>query len=246
MVIIETYEEPRVLELLKRVAGVLMRPLYGWSVTQGLKRLDREVGVQKFNAEPTDILAHIKASQQQGIYVLCDFHPYVVDAPRNVRMIKEIALEHETLQHTLVMVSHAFDVPPELSRYCAHFSLSMPGQAQLENLIIEEARLARAKGVLNRLDEAVIPLLAGNLRGLSHADARRLARKAIWDDGALCHSDIPVVNKAKFELLDMEGVLQFEYDTCDFADVAGLSRLKEWLSHRRLGSDAQAFDKPGA
>ncbi len=128
LVIIETYEEPRVLELLKRVAGVLMRPLYGWSVTQGLKRLDREVGVQKFNAEPTDILAHIKASQQQGIYVLCDFHPYVVDAPRNVRMIKEIALEHETLQHTLVMVSHAFDVPPELSRYCAHFSLSMPGR----------------------------------------------------------------------------------------------------------------------
>ncbi|WP_335908487.1 AAA family ATPase [Shewanella indica] len=244
LVIIETYEEPRVLELLKRVAGVLMRPLYGWSVTQGLKRLDREVGVQKFNAEPTDILAHIKASQQQGIYVLCDFHPYVVEAPRNVRMIKEIALEHETLQHTLVMVSHAFDVPPELSRYCAHFSLSMPGQAQLENLIIEEARLARAKGALNRLDEAVIPLLAGNLRGLSHADARRLARKAIWDDGALCHSDIPVVNKAKFALLDMEGVLQFEYDTCDFADVAGLSRLKEWLNLRRLGSDAQAFDKP--
>ncbi len=64
------------------------------------------------------------------------------------------------------------------------------------------------------------------------------------DDGALCHSDIPVVNKAKFELLDMEGVLQFEYDTCDFADVAGLSRLKEWLNHRRLGSDAQSFDTP--
>ncbi|MGL4712567.1 MAG: AAA family ATPase, partial [Shewanella sp.] len=36
IVVIETYEEYRVVELLKRVASVLYQPVFTWSITQGL------------------------------------------------------------------------------------------------------------------------------------------------------------------------------------------------------------------
>ena len=39
--------------------------------------------------------------------------------------------------------------------------------------------------------------------------------------------------KAKYELLNRGGALQFEYDTATFGDVGGLARLKAWLAQRR-------------
>ncbi|ABO22763.1 AAA family ATPase [Shewanella loihica] len=239
IVVIETYEEYRVIELLKRVSTILYQPLFTWSITQGLTRADVKMGTQKFNTDPTEILGQIKSTSQQGIYVLCDFHPFVDNAPKNVRLLKEIALEYEALKHTIVLVSHAFDIPPEIKRYCAHFSISLPDTAQLQNLIYEQIDRARADGLLQSVDEDAVLKLAENLRGLTFDDARRLAHKAIVDDGAITHSDVDRINQGKFKLLDMEGVLQFEYDTSDFSQVAGLHNLKKWLSQRSPASSAE-------
>ncbi|MBW8183417.1 AAA family ATPase [Shewanella nanhaiensis] len=242
IVIIETYEEYRAIELLKKVSSVLYQPLFSWSITQGLTRVDRAMGVQKFNSEPADILGQIKSTDQQGIYVLCDFHPFVENAPKNVRLLKEIALEYESLKHTLVLVSHAFEIPPEIKRYCAHFRLSLPNGAQLQNLIYEQVDKVRAEGVMLDVDDSAVLKLAENLKGLTFDDARRLAHKAIVDDGAITHSDVDMVNKGKFELLDLEGVLQFEYDTSDFSQVAGLHNLKQWLKHRAPSTSTQNLE----
>ncbi|MDR9766933.1 AAA family ATPase [Shewanella baltica] len=232
IVVIETYEEYRVVELLKRVASVLYQPVFTWSITQGLARVDKPMAAQKFNSEPTDLLGQIKSTSQQGIYVLCDFHPFVIDAPKNVRLLKEIALEYETLQHTLVLVSHAFDIPPEIKRYCAYFQLTLPSTVQLQNLIYLEVDKIRHQGTPLLVDDTAVVKLAENLRGVTLDDARRLVRKAIVDDGAITLSDIDAINKAKFQLLDLNGVLQFEYDTSDFSQVAGLHNLKKWLKQR--------------
>ena len=242
IVIIETYEEYRVIELLKRVSAVLYQPLFTWSITQGLTRVDRAMGTQKFNSEPADILGQIKSTSQQGIYVLCDFHPFVDNAPKNVRLLKEIALEYESLKHTIVLVSHAFEIPPEIQRYCAHFRLSLPNTEQLQNLIYEQVEQVKSEGMMLTVDDSAVELLASNLRGLTFDDAKRLAHKAIVDDGAITHSDVDRVNRGKFKLLDMEGVLQFEYDTSDFSQVAGLHNLKNWLKQRIPSAQTRSLE----
>lgn len=245
IIVIETYEEYRVIELLRKVSNILYQPLFSWSVTQGLMRVDSGLGRQKFNCEPGDILGQIKSTKEQGIYVLCDFHPFVEDAPKNVRLLKEIALEYEALKHTIVLVSHEFTIPPEIKHYCAHFRLSLPNTAQLLNLIYEQIDKVRSEGMMLNVDDEAVAKLAENLRGVTFDDARRLAHKAIVDDGAITHSDIDSINRGKFELLDMQGVLQFEYDTSDFSQVAGLHNLKQWLSHRTPSAHTQILeDKP--
>src|SRR5262249_21359190 len=85
-----------------------------------------------------------------------------------------------------------------------------------------------------------------NLAGLTETDARRLAQKAINDDGAISESDIPEVMRAKYELLGREELLSFEYDTVKFADVGGMKRLRHWLELRKsffLGED-ESLDPP--
>ena len=89
--------------------------------------------------------------------------------------------------------------------------------------------------------------LVRNLRGLSVEDARKLARGAIIHDGAITEEDLPEVNKAKFALMEMDGVLSYEYDTDSFANVGGLQGLKDWLGKREgafQDGQGQAIDSP--
>src|SRR5690606_18347528 len=116
--VIETFEEPRALDMIVRAGIKQSKPVFVWSITEGLKRIDLEHAVaERLTCEPDATLAHIKASGRAGIYVLCDFHPFVHDNPKNVRLLKEIAMRHDQLQHSLIMLSHALTIPPEIKRY---------------------------------------------------------------------------------------------------------------------------------
>jgi len=72
-----------------------------------------------------------------------------------------------------------------------------------------------------------------NLAGLTATDARRLARKAINDNGAITESDIPEVMRAKYELLGRDSPLSFEHETAQFAEIGGMHRLRQWLEVRK-------------
>jgi hypothetical protein len=91
LVIVETRDEKRVLELLAGLAIDLAHPthtpIFRWTVTEGLKRLDIDLGApQRHNAEPSDVLRTIRATDKGGVYVLVDFHPFLGD-PMHVRLI---------------------------------------------------------------------------------------------------------------------------------------------------------------
>lgn len=250
VLVIETYEEPRALELVCRAGLSLGKPVFSWSVTEGLKRVDLEHNVaQRLTSELHDALGQIKSTDRAGVYVLCDAHPFFVDNPKNVRLLKEIAMRHERVAHTVVLLSHAIDIPPEVKRYSAQMELSLPNDQQLLSLVSEEAShwSSGNQGRRVKTDSKSLNALVNNLRGLTYSDARRLARGAIMDDGAITEDDLPNLNKAKFQLMDMDGVLSFEYDTADFADVGGLARLKDWLQQRKdafLGDSEKALDRP--
>ncbi|AJD49209.1 ATPase AAA [Isoalcanivorax pacificus W11-5] len=235
IVVVETWEEQRALDLVRRIGMREGRPVFSWSIVDGLRRLEVEGAPnQRHTVEPDAVLGQIRGNAEGGIYALCDFHPFVENAPKVVRLLKEIALRHDTVPHTLVLVSHAFTLPPELSRFSARFRLSLPDQEQLMHIVQEEARaFGRARGERVRAGREALDKLVRNLRGLTTEDARKLARGAIIHDGAITENDLPEVNRAKFRLLDMDGVLSFEYDTASFGQVGGLSQLKQWLHRRR-------------
>ena len=235
LILLETWEEDRALQVLSRLAMQEGRPLMAWDLIDGLRRCDlADAPPFTDTSEPQQVLEHIRKAKQAGIFALCDFHPFLRDEPRIVRLLKDIGQAHERNGHTVVLVSHQVDVPPELSRMTARFELSLPDDRQLMSLVQDEARdWQRRSGKRVRADRNTLSRLVANLKGLTLTDARRLARGAIVDDGAIADADLPEINKTKFQLLDMEGVLSFEYDTSRFSEVGGLANLKSWLEKRR-------------
>jgi SpoVK/Ycf46/Vps4 family AAA+-type ATPase len=248
IVVVESPDERRVMALLLRFAMQRALSFYEWRVTRGLELGGFGTAVENPGelADPELLLAHIASTPGPGLYVLCDFHPYLKDDPKIIRYLKDIALDSEQLKNTIVLVSHELAVPTELGRLTAKFDLHLPSDEELMALIRTQAKewATHNAGKKVRTDNGTLKRLIANLRGVSHADAQVLVRHAIYSDGAITESDLPEVNKLKFELLDSEGVLRFEYDTEDFSQVAGLPNLKAWLKLRQEAFLSASEDRP--
>ena len=236
---IETHEERRAIDHLVKAATQSVLPIFKWTVTEGMQRLDIELGIQKHISQPQDVLRHIKSSELQALYILVDFAPYM-DDPVNIRLIKEIAMGFEGHQGKLIFISHQLPLPDNLSRLATRFHLALPSNAVLQDLVKQQAQLWKQQHHTRvRTDQNTLDQLTRNLSGLSFNDARRLIRGAIIDDGAITESDLPEVMKAKYQLLNRDDLLAFEYETAHFSEVGGMERLKSWLIQRLAAFQGQ-------
>jgi SpoVK/Ycf46/Vps4 family AAA+-type ATPase len=247
LVLIESRDEKRVTQLFAGLAIRLALPVLSWSVINGLQRIDYAAAAQEQASDPQQALVQIKATKTPGIYLLMDFHPYLEDA-YNVRLLKEIALDYQRLGHTLVLVSHEIELPPELGAFSASFSLSLPNSNRLEEIVREEAAhwSSANQGKKVKTDRKTLDLIIRQLGGLTTADVRRLVRSVIFDDGAINRDDLERITRARYRLLETNGALSCDFDTTNFADVGGLTSLKRWIKLRRnafLEADDQ-LDSP--
>jgi SpoVK/Ycf46/Vps4 family AAA+-type ATPase len=187
------------------------------------------------------VLKHIRASNLPGVYALLDFHPYLHDATA-VRLLKDIAQDYDRIARTIVLISVELATPRELEHLAARCTLALPDRNERRQLVEEVARqwMRTNPRKALKIDSRALGLLVENMSGLSAADTQRLARKAIFDHGAIETSDIPHVMQAKYELLNRQGILQYEHDTARFADVGGLANLKAWLEKRAAAFDGSA------
>jgi len=234
LLLIESHDEPHAITLFQELRRQMHRPLLKWTAALGLVWLDREHSLSDEFRDPEKALNHLANRRDRAIVLLMDFHPYLKD-PVIVRRLRELA-RPTTDRHapTLVMVSPRLTLPPELSPLARRFELQAPDLDSLVNMVRTEAtRWGNDRGQESaQLCERTLERLVDNLAGLTMKDARRLAINAIFDDGVLDHRDLNSIMQAKFDLLNPEGVLNFELETARFAEVAGMPRLKRWLQLR--------------
>jgi SpoVK/Ycf46/Vps4 family AAA+-type ATPase len=247
VIVIESYEERLVLDMVSGLARKKRLPCFVWTVTEGLTdsnlhQLEMQNRPASDNVpdnqgfrDPNKILYDIKKSSRPGIHVLCDFHPYLENEPGRVRLIKDIALRYRYIRQTIIFVSHEFPVPPEFKHLTARLEIALPTRDQLVNMVKDESlQWARENsGTKIKTNPESFNYFVKNLQGLTFTEAKRLIRRAI-DDGSITKSDVPDLNRTKFQLMNQEGVLAYEYDIPSFHDVGGLHNLKQWLEKRSV------------
>jgi len=217
-------------------------PVFKWTVTDGLKRLDVDFGApQRTVSEPAQILKHIRANNLAAIYVLLDFHPYLSD-PVIVRQLKDIAQEYPQCARTLILVSAELTIPRELESLTARCMLALPDRDERRRIVEDIAHqwvLAHPREPV-KADRHALDMLIENMSGLSAAEAQQVARQAVFAHGAITAADIPAVMQAKYELLNRHGILHYEHTTQAMADVGGFERFKDWLRKRTAAFDGSA------
>ena len=251
IVVLESSQEKQALESIVRVGRRQSKSVYRWSITDGLEtlgfgpRLVREADPES----PEELLKKLKARNEGGIFVLCDFHFHINDDAKIIRLLKDIALDFDSIAKQIVLLSHQLELPSELMVFSARAKLALPTDEELLAIIRRQAQRYSDQiggGRIKTDGKALNELLAG-FRGMTHSDVERLAYHAIADDGAITYSDIPKVAEAKFSLLNQRGLLHYVFDTESFAQVGGLENMKQWLTVRKskfLDESTLPADRP--
>ncbi|HEU0199560.1 MAG TPA: AAA family ATPase [Burkholderiaceae bacterium] len=248
IIAIETHEEERALALLKRCVQRLRLGFGTWSVTKGLTT-DTGGAAVPGTTDPAAALREVYRLSRPAVYAWLDFHPFLGN-PLHVRLLKEIAVDYERAPRTLVLLGHEVVIPPEVEKLSVRFELSLPNRDAILRIVKAEVAEWQRRNAGRQLkgDKEMFDLMLRHLAGLPEVDIRRLVRHAFQDDGILDGDDLPRLIKQKHTILARDSVLSFEIDTARFADVAGLTALKNWLELRRPAfldeAGAQGLDVP--
>ena len=234
LIAVESNEEPQVVSLVRQIGRQLQLKTFRWTVTEGMQAFDPCDQPAQSVLKSQEILSYIKGSATHCLFVLLDFRHYLED-DIHVRFLKDIALSYGKHYSTVVLVGTVLQIPEELRPFTAYFRLPLPTHDELRGIVYDVAAdwgAQHGRRVVQTTNKA-LDLLVRNLAGLTATDARRLAFKAIDDDGAITESDIPEVMRAKYELLGRDSPLSFEYETAQFGEIGGMARLRSWLEVRK-------------
>lgn len=229
---IVSWEEGRMLDTLEQVAKRRNRPIFNWSVSQGLQGVDP--GAQ----DPAQALAIVLREKKErgGLYVFRDLHLFMND-PVVIRRLRDLSLALSDTLKTVVILSPVLKVVPELEKDITVVDVPLPGTAELEevfNLVLDSARKSGLK--IDVLPGEKEEILKASL-GLTATEAENIYSYSLAKNRRF---DLADIITAKEQVIKKSGILEFYHSTVKFSSVGGLHTLKSWLESRRLAFTQRA------
>ncbi len=237
LLLVETQEEQRFLEILRAVARKGGMAVWTWSATRGLA-VDGGDPIY-LTTNPHQALAFVEDITAPAVFVFADAHPVLQD-PLVVRRVKEAAQRLEGGQ-TLILTAPEHRLPPELAGLAHLWRLKPPTREELGALVKRMLDELAGRNFPVAIGPSHIDQIVESLTGLTIAEAARLVQQAAFADGQITPEDVSLIRAAKAELLNVDGVLELvESEVGTLDEVGGLDGLKRWLELRHQARSAGA------
>ena len=244
LVLLDTVEERRAVELARLVAEELDLLLLRWTATDGLRRAGRGgEALGHDTRSPAAALGHLCRLHADVLVLLLDLQPYL-ERPEVVRSLRELAQSYDGTRSTALLVGSGLDLPGALRPSAARLEIELPGREALERLVREVgATLRRTGDGAVDLGDREVPVLARALRGLTLEEARRLLLRAGLRDGRLGTGDLEELLEGKRDRLDEGTVLEWAEPAEGLDALTGVTGFKDWVAQRRdaFGEAARRF-----
>jgi ATP-dependent 26S proteasome regulatory subunit len=250
IVYVISWEEERVERVLADIARKRNKKLFIWSNTQGIVKPGAEPQRGKGgSANTTDPLAALDAvlgHVEPAIFLFKDFHPYTEDLRCNmqvIRRLRDVAYHLRDSYKTIVVVAPMMRIAPELTKDITVLEFGLPGVDDFNRLldrIIEDVK--DKPRVRINLDAEARERLLHAAQGLTLKEAENVFAKTLVLGGKLDADDVQVVFSEKQQTIKKSGLLEYYESREQFAQVAGLDNLKEWLTKRGLAFSERAAD----
>ena len=236
---VESAEEERLEELLRAVAAELRLPMFTWTVTRGLQRIDGQ-GMIHGTSNPLILLRHLATLTVEGIFHLKDLQAHLTD-PSTARAFKEAAQTFSRNRSIIVMSGAGLSLPGDLAALAVPLRLHLPEHDELKQMLHRVIHGLRGK---HRVDVSLGPdgieQVLQALAGLTLNQARQALAWAILSDGRLSTEDVPLLVKRKGEAIQDGGLLEFYPPDENAFELGGFARLKAWLDRARVGFGPEA------
>jgi hypothetical protein len=245
-------EEMRVQNVIVEVAKKRQKKVFEWSYSTGVVPAGTSIQSHKNRSaatkDPLMAMDQVIEQVEPAIFIFKDFHPFLT---KNnfaiVRKLKEIALHLKNSFKTIVLISPMLEIPMELEKEITVLNYPLPAREDLSDLldkIIEEVR--QFKQVKIELDDAGRERLLQAALGLTLGEAENVFAKIIVKDERLSGDDVNEVFAEKQQIIRKSGLLEYYSTGESFANVGGLTILKDWLDKRAAAftQEARAFGLP--
>jgi AAA+ superfamily predicted ATPase len=245
-------EEMRVQNLLMDIAHKRQKKVFEWSYSTGVVPAGTSIQSQKHrNAatkDPLMALDQVIEQVEPAIFIFKDFHPFLTKNNFAVtRKLKEIALHLKNSFKTIVLVSPVLEIPTELEKEITLLNHPLPSLEDLAELLDKIVTdVQQFRQVKIELDDTGRDRLLQAALGLTLGEAENVFAKIIVKDERLSGEDVNEVFAEKQQIIRKSGLLEYYATDENFANVGGMSVLKDWLVRRAVAftHEAREFGLP--
>ncbi|VEP17052.1 ATPase, AAA family protein (fragment) [Hyella patelloides LEGE 07179] len=172
-------------------------------------------------------------SNDNTIFVLRDLH-FILKNPQSdrnapvIREIKNLTKELKRSRKTLILTSHALEIPEEFAEEVTVIDFPLPDAQEIDYLITQLVVPEKLK-VMGLAREQLVKAC----QGLSRARIQRVLAKALAAKQQVNESDIDGVLEEKKQTIRQTGILEFFTTSESLKSVGGLENLKQWVKMRQ-------------
>ena len=174
------------------------------------------------------------AVEEYTIFVLRDLHPvlkypYTDKNAPVVRELRNLTRELKRSKKTIILTSHALELPEELKEDVTVIDFPLPNVQEIDSLIshvVEKPQQLQVSGLAREQ-------LVKACQGLSRARIGRVLAKALAAKQQINESDIDGVLEEKQQAIRQTGILEFFNSRESLKSVGGLENLKQWVKMRQ-------------
>ena len=174
------------------------------------------------------------AVEEYTIFLLRDLHPvlkypYTDKNAPVVRELRNLTRELKRSKKTIILTSHALELPEELKEEVTVIDFPLPNVQEIDSLIshvVEKPQQLQVSGLAREQ-------LVKACQGLSRARIGRVLAKALAAKQHINESDIDGVLEEKQQAIRQTGILEFFNSRESLKSVGGLENLKQWVKMRQ-------------
>lgn len=239
---ISTHEEGRAEGAVAAAAKKLSRPVWVWSITQGLGRVLEAGGVTWTDGtqDPNAMLQAVAQSTEPAVVILRDIHAFLGrDAsPMVVRALRDGMNTGKQTAKSFVFLGHDVPLPPEIEKEVAVIPWRLPGREELQEVITAIAMSGKVKVA----DIEWGPVLDA-AAGLTVNEAEAAAALSVVESKEVSPE---IIRREKAATVRKNGLLEIVETSIRLEDIGGLELLKAALHEKRnlFSQEAREYGIP--
>lgn len=187
------------------------------------------------------------AVEEYTIFVLRDLHPvlkypYTEKNAPVVRELRNLTRELKRSNKTIILTSHALELPEELQEEVTVIDFPLPNVEEINHLISQIVSKPEQLQVTGLAREQLVKAC----QGLSRARIGRVLAKALAAKQEINESDIDGILEEKQQAIRQTGILEFFNSKESLKSVGGLENLKLWIEMRKdaFSDEARSYGIP--
>lgn len=226
--------------------------LVTWNSTSGM--VNENTNERKL-ISPDYMLSEIIHAKHDGIFILHDFHVFLKNNEQVILLLKEAVLSikepftsafslkryenmhHEYSKHIIITAPEPF-IPNELNKLVNLVYFGLPGRKEVGKILDEISKESSKSNQLSREEREDI--ISASL-GLTETEIMNAYAYSMIENGGKI--DAKTITKQKKQIIEKNGLLEYEEPNFNLDDVGGLKELLEWVRKRKIAYDEKIREK---